>query len=181
MAKIVHWALKDGVRLAQTVGKELSNPSQYSPEEFVAAAERALKKSPNEWVIYYSLADKYQALGYYADALKSTQKCVELRPKDLRSVYALATSYNILTRAAWTDKEDEASKVFKTLFSDKDKFDKKYSQAGLDHTGLAVETAAAQAIRWFEHALTLKPDQASRYQINMDLKTLYVRFPHLRH
>jgi len=51
--KIVRWGFKDGFRLAQTVGKELSNPSQYSPEEFIVAAECALKKFPDEWVIYY--------------------------------------------------------------------------------------------------------------------------------
>ncbi len=180
MAKIIHWGFQDGFRLAQTVGKELNNPSQYSPEEFIVAAERALKKFPNEWAIYYVLADNYQKLGYYAEALKSTQKCVELKPKDIRSVYALATSYNLLTRAGWSEKEDQMSKVIKILFADTDKIDKKYSQAGLDHTGLAVETAAVQAIRWFEQALTLKPDGASRDLINQDLITLYQRFPHLR-
>ena len=60
MANISRWGLKDGFRLAQTVGKELSDPSKYTPEEFIAAAERAKKKNPNEWVIYFSIADKYR-------------------------------------------------------------------------------------------------------------------------
>ena len=180
MTKISRWGITDGFRLSQTVGKELNDPSRYTTEEFIAAAERALKKYPQEWVIYYSLGDKYQQLGYYAEALRSTQKCVEIRPKDIRSVYALATSYNILTRAAWTDKEEEVSKVFRVLVGEIDKVDKKCSQAGLDHTGLVVETAAAQAIRWFERALTLNPDRESIYQIEQDLTTLYERFPHLR-
>lgn len=180
MAKIIRWGLSNGFRLAQTVGKELNDPSRYTTDEFIAAAERALKKYPNEWVIYYSLGDKYQQMGYYAEGLKATQKCVEIRPDDIRSVYALATSYNILTRAAWSEKEDAAATVLKALINDIDQFEKRYSQAGLDHIGLAVETAAVQAIRWFERALTLGPDRESRTQIEQDLATLYTRFPHLR-
>jgi len=168
------------MQLARTVGKELRNPSQYTPEEFVAAADRALKKYPDEWVIYYTLGDNFQQLGLYAQALQATQKCVEIRPDDIRSAYALATSYNILTRAAWTEKEDQVSRVFKLLLGDIDKFDKRYSQAGLDHTGMAVETAAVQAIRWFEQALRMKSDRQSKEQIKDNLKTLYIRFPHLR-
>ncbi|MBW8011204.1 MAG: hypothetical protein FVQ83_08190 [Chloroflexi bacterium] len=178
--KIEHWGVRDGIRLARTVGKELSNPSQYSSEEFIIAGESALKKFPNEWVIHYSLADKYQELGYYAEGIKATQECFKIRPKDISSAYALASAYNLLTRAAWTEKEDEASKVFNALFPDLDKMDKRYSQAGLDRTGLAVETAAVQAIRWFEHCLTMKTDLNSKNQINQHLNTLYKRFPNLK-
>jgi tetratricopeptide (TPR) repeat protein len=177
---ITRWGITDGFRLAQTVGKELTDPSRYATEEFITAAESALQKHPNEWVIYYSLGDKYQQMGYYANGLESTKKCVEIRPNDIRSVYALATSYNILTRAAWSEKENEAANVYKAIIGDIDKFDKRYSQAGLDRIGLAVETAAVQAIRWFEHALTLRPDRESQVQIEQDLATLYLRFPHLR-
>ncbi len=181
MANIVRWGITDGFRLAQTVGKELNNSSSYTTKEFIIAAERALVKHPNEWVIYYSLGDKYQESGYYAEGLWATQKCVELRPNDIRSTYALATSYNILTRAAWTESEEEVvANVIKALIIDIDKADRRISQAGLDHTGLAVETAALQAIRWFERSLALKPDSEDRFQINNDLATLYKRFPHLQ-
>lgn len=180
MANIIRWGLTDGFRLAQTVGKELSDPSRYTPEEFIAAAERAKKKHPDEWVIYYSLADKYQQLGYYTEALLATQRCVEIRPKDIRSVYALATSYNLITRAAWSDKEDEVANLLKLFFGNKDQIDKRLSQGAIDRTGLTVETAAVQAIRWFENALTLNPDSQSKTQIQMDLQVLYKRFPHLK-
>jgi tetratricopeptide (TPR) repeat protein len=180
MANIIRWGLTDGFRLAQTVGKELDNAPNATPEEFVAAAERAKKKYPGEWVIYYTLADKYQQLGYYPEALLATQKCVEIRPKDIRSVYALATSYNLITRAAWSDKEDEVASLLELFFGDKGPIDKRLSQGAIDRTGLTVETAAVQAIRWFENALTLNPDSQSKTQLQMDLQTLYVRFPHLK-
>ena len=180
MANIIRWGVTDGMRLAKTVGKELQNPANYTLEEFITAAECALEKYPDEWVIYYSLGDKYQQLGYYAEGLRVTQKCVKLRPKDIRSVYALATSYNMLTRSAWSEDEKKAAQVLQLLIKNTDKFDEKYSQAGLDRTGLAIETAAVQAIRWFERALTLGPDRESLAQIKMDLATLYKRFPHLK-
>lgn len=180
MANINHWGLTDGFHLSQTVGKELSDPSSFTPEEFIAAAERAKKKNPNDWIIYYTIADKYQQLGYYTEALLATQKCVEIRPNDIRSVYALATSYNLITRAAWSDKEEEIVSLLKIFFGNKDQIDKKLSIGALDRTGLTVDTAAVQAIRWFENALTLSPDSQSKAQIQWDLQTLYERFPHLK-
>lgn len=105
---------------------------------------------------------------------------MEIRPNDIRSIYALATSYNLITRAAWSDKEDEAAKLLQIFFGNKENVDKRLSQAAIDRTGLAIETAAVQAIRWFEKALTLNPDGQSQAQIQWDLKTLYERFPHLK-
>jgi len=181
MANITRWGITDGFRLAQTVGKELPDPSRYTPEEFIAAAERAKRKFPNDWGICYMLADKYQQLGYYTEGLLNTQKCVEIRPTDIRSVYALATSYNLITRAAWSEKEEEAAKLFSLILGkSQETVDKKLAQGSVDRTGLAVETAAVQAIRWFEKAMTLNPDAQSRGQIQMDLLTLYKRFPHLK-
>lgn len=180
MANIIGWGLIDGNRLARTVGRELSDPNNYSNEEFIRAAQIAARKHPNEWVIYYTLADKCQTEGFYSVALEATQRCVELRPRDLRSCYALAVSYYILTRADWSENEDELSKVFKILVGNEDKFDRRYSQAGLDHIGMTVETAAIQAIRWFEKCTTLQADKESTTMINSHLNTLYSRFPHLR-
>ncbi len=177
MANITHWGITDGMRLAQTVGKELNDPSRYTTEEFLAAGVRALKKYPNEWVIHYTLADKFQQMGYYAEGIRETQICVELRPDDIRSAYALATSYNLLTRVSWSENENQAAQIFRALADDIDKFDKKVSQAGLDRTGLTIEVCAIQAIRWFERALNLGPDRESRARIIQDLTTLYKRFP----
>lgn len=180
MPNIIRLGITDRIRFGQTAGKELDDPTRYTKEEFIAACERALKKYPNEWIIHYTLADKYQQMGYYAEGLRETQKCVEIRPNDLRSVYALATSYNILTRAVWSEQENQAARVFEELAGIMFDIDKRISQAGLDHTGLAIETCAVQAIRWFERALTLGPDTESRVQINQDLATLYERFPKSR-
>jgi tetratricopeptide (TPR) repeat protein len=177
MANIAHIGISDRYRLAQTIGKELGNRTSYTPEEFIAAGERAATKYPNEWIVFYALADKYQELGYYTEGLRAAQKCVELRPKDIRAVYALATSYNLITRAAWSENEDEAAEILQIVAGERDKVDRRLAQGAIDRTGLAVDTAASQAIRWFERALTLNPDNRSRVQIQWDLATLYNRFP----
>jgi tetratricopeptide (TPR) repeat protein len=178
---IVKWSPTDGFRLARTVGRNLTDPSHYTTEEFIAAAEAAVEQHPDEWVVFYTLGDKYQEVGRYADALRVCKRCVELRPNDIRSTYALATAYRLLARAAWSQKEAEmVNSVLKELFGGSDVIDPTLAQRELDQTGLLVETAAAQAMRWFERALMLKPDKQSREQIEWDLKTLYEQFPNLK-
>jgi hypothetical protein len=54
------------------------------------------------------------------------------------------------------------------------------SKTEIEEMGMVLDTAAAQAIRWFERALELSPDAASARQIMQGLSTLYERFPHLR-
>jgi tetratricopeptide (TPR) repeat protein len=183
MAGISRWSLADGHRLARTVGRNLRNAAHYTTVEFIEAAEKAAGQHPKEWVVFYALGDKYQQVGRYVDALRACKRCVELRPNDIRSVYALATAYNLLTRAEWAGKEEMVPilDAMRDIAGERDLIDPSLSQAELDKTGLIVETAAAQAMRWFERALTLKPDRQSRQQIEWDLQTLYKRFPHLQH
>jgi tetratricopeptide (TPR) repeat protein len=182
MANIAKWSFIDGFRLARSVGRNLPNPAQYTAEEFIVAAEKAAKQHPTEWVVFFALGDKYQEVGRYADALRACKRCVELRSNDIRSTYALATAYNLLTRAAWPKEiveqlPDSLKDVMRELG---DILDPQLAHTELDKVGIAVETAATQAIRWFERSLVLNPDKQSRAQIEWDLETLYKRFPHLQ-
>jgi tetratricopeptide (TPR) repeat protein len=167
--------------LARAVGRHLKDPSNYSTAEFVEAAEAAAKEHPREWVVFYSLGDKYMALGEYARALQACKRCVELRPNDLRSAYALATAYNMLTRAEWTSLPRDIAQVIRLLqIPGRESLDPAKARTEIEEIGMVVDTAAAQAIRWFEKCLRLGPDAQSRAQIQWDVETLYGRFPHLR-
>ena len=95
-------------------------------------------------------------------------------------MYALATSYNLLTRASWA-KEQADERNAKFGLTGFNKIDPKLAKEELEKAGLTLETAVAQAIRWFERALELNPDNRSKKQIQWDLETLYQRFPKLRH
>ncbi len=173
-------SLIDGYRLARKVGDHLKDSTKYTIEEFIQVAEQATKKYPGDWVTLYALGTKYPDIGKYTESIKILGRCVELRPKDIRSVCALATSYNLLTRASWTEEQaDERNAKFGlTGFN---RIDPEQAKEELKKAGLTLETAVAQAIRWFERALELNPDNQSKAQIQWDLETLYQRFPKLRH
>jgi len=181
MPGISQWGLTDGMKLARTVGRHLSDRQTYSPQEFIEAAEKAAREQPNEWVIWFTLGDKYQATGQYVQSLQACKRCVELRPNDIRSAYALATAYNILTRASWTTIEPHITALTAFLGTQGiDKFSPRQSELALAEADMVIDTAAAQAMRWFERALQLNPDASSLAQIRQDLGTLYQRFPHLQ-
>ena len=179
-AKIERWGIRDGIRWARTVGRTLVTSRNPSTQEFLDAAERAAEIYPNEWVIFYRMGEFYIQIGVYAQSLRACQRCVELRPKDIRSTYALATAYNMLARAGWTDIEWQTAEELSRIHElPEGVFDRQASKTELAELGMAAETAAAQAMRWFERSLQLKPDRESRTQIGEDLSTLYRRFPHL--
>jgi tetratricopeptide (TPR) repeat protein len=173
-------SLIDGYRLARTVGDRLKDRTNYTPEEFVDAAEEAIKEFPDDWVTLYSLGDKYQDLGRYADSVRVLGHSVEVRPKDIRSAYALATAYNLLTRAGWT-KEQASEANVRMRLTGYNRIDPELAKKELDKASLTLDTAASQAIRWFERSFELNPDNQSKEQIQQDLETLYKRFPKLRH
>ena len=179
MKNIFGWSPIDGFRLARTVGKYLSNRSNYKTEEFIKAAEIALKKYPKEWVIYFSLGDKYQSIGRYADSLALLIKCVELRHDDVRSTYALATAYNILTRASWSQQEADVANTMFGLTGNQ-RIDPKLVEIEMKKAGLTIQASVIQAIRWFKKTLDLNPDEKSKNQIQDDLRTLYARFPYIQ-
>jgi len=182
MPNISRWGTTDGMRLARTVGKYLRDRSQYTTQEFIDAAERAALEYPDDWVIFYSLGDKYMSIGQLARALTACKRCVELKPNDIRSAYALATAYNMLTRADWASIKPEIEQFVQLLRPPPEAgpFDPDVSKSEAEELGIVIDTAAAQAMRWFERALQLGPDRDGYRQIQQDLHVLYQRYPHLR-
>ena len=177
MGSISKLTIKDRMRLARTADRRLADPFHYTTAQWIAAAEEALQEFPNEWIVYYALGDHYQMAGRYGDALRVIWRCVELRPRDIRATYALATGYNLLTRAAWSPKE---SRMVFNMMGAREIIPSPDAVKGmLDEIGLSIDMAALQAVRWFERSLSLRPDVSSRTQITQDLETLHKRFPQL--
>jgi hypothetical protein len=177
---VVEVETTDKIRFATIAGQFFTDLAIASQEDYIRACELALKHYPNEWIIHYVLAGKYCDLGYYADCLRENLMCVKIRPNDIRSVYALATSYRLFMRADWSKEENEIAQILKENVGIGFVVDKHYSQAGLDHTGLTVETCAFQAIKWFERALQLGPDCESKNQIIQNLNIIYIEFPQFK-
>ncbi len=177
MRDITKWTLKDRFQFARTIGRKLNDPARCTPQEMLRAAERASKEYPNEWVVFFILADQYQRVGRYVESLHACKRCVELRPSDVRSAYALGTAYNLLTRAAWTEKEEDLIEFVQPLLNGVDDLNPDWARAALEEAGLTIEVAAAEAKRWFQQALSLRPDTESRTLIECHLSTLCENFP----
>lgn len=182
MGSITAFSILERMKLGSlTSGAPGFTSADQSPKALIAALEWASHNHPTEWLIYYILGDQYQRVARYTDALRVCQRCVELRPDDIRSPYALGTAYNMMVRAGFsTPKEMQAVALALKLFGHIDRIDPILSQAALDQNDMLLETAALQAIRWFERALVLRPDSASRTMIEQDLSTLYHRYPKLK-
>ena len=175
MAKIVGWSMFDGFRLTKALGGTIDTRKPHTPEALIAAAERAAAVHPDAWVLFYVLGDNYQQLGRYADAIRAGKHCVELRPNDIRSAYALASAYCMLTRADWAGSAEHEQ----MLRDMGDPIPPGVAVRELAKTGLTTLEAARQAIHWFERAQQLGPDRHSREQINLDAQALYDRYPQL--
>jgi len=92
----------------------------------------------------------------------------------------LATAYNLLTRAGWTKEQAEEGNNMLGL-TGHGRIDPDLAKAEITKADLSLDTAVSQAIRGFERAFELNPDNQSRKQIQWDLETLYKRFPKLSH
>jgi len=178
MPSVTRWSLTDKFRLERTVGPYLKGRAEYTEEEFIEATEKAAEQHPNEWVVFITLAAEYGSVSRFADGLRASKRCVELRPDDIRSVFALATAYTQLAL-------DASNEHFELLwqFHDKEEAaesEREHAKAELAKLGMAVETAAVQAMRWIERVLVMGPDSRYRAILSANLQTLWERFPHLR-
>jgi hypothetical protein len=61
-------------------------------------SEAAIRE-PKEWIYYYTLCDIFQTLGDLAQSMQACQVMGELRPNDIRTLYAMSTTARILARA----------------------------------------------------------------------------------
>ena len=87
MSKIEGMKFFEGFRLAKTVGRHLKDRSNYTPEEFIEIAEISIRKFPDDWITLYALGNKYPDVGRYYDSIKILEKCVEIKPKLLISMF----------------------------------------------------------------------------------------------
>lgn len=137
----------------------------------------ATEKNPNEWVYWYALADSCLSEGLYSLALKACEKCLQLRPNDPRSTYAIATLYRALTRARFID--NPKAKELQNLMSAASGviFDPKLSATGLKQIGITIEEAARKSIQYFEETLKLRINRSEEQHVRSILKELYEDFP----
>jgi tetratricopeptide (TPR) repeat protein len=178
VANVAGWSFFDSLKWSQTVGRQLKQASNYTAPEFIEAVEKAAAEHPDVWVVFYTLADKYQDVGEYAKAVEACRRCVALRPHDIRSAYAMASIYYVLTAAQWANGEGNGRADAEAMFTSLGlAFDPQACRDALDELHVTVRSAAAAAMGWFGAALMMRPDRESRYDIEASLQLLQERFP----
>jgi hypothetical protein len=112
MAKITGWPVFDVPRLQRILRPYLLKvlgrlPSEgiadVSAEQYARAIELASLEYPSNWLLFYILGSKRLELNQLSASLAATLKCVELLPNYIRSAYALASIYNVLSYGGWPD------------------------------------------------------------------------------
>lgn len=144
--------------------------------------ESAVTIWPRRWVYWYALADYYACAGELSKALHACERCYELRPRDLRSAYALATALRILTRARYVgDGRVEAIRKLTSTISGPPffyDFNPEASAAALAEVGLTAEEAAKRSIQLFKDVLK-RVRGLDAVHVRENIASMYIDFPHL--
>jgi tetratricopeptide (TPR) repeat protein len=159
--------------------------SRAAKQEAVKVLEAKVREKPREWFFWYALGDWYIDLDDYAKAVHACEKCYELRPRDPRSAYSLATTLHVLTRAKYLGypKVKEFQESFKELLesgmSSHDIFCLLKSQQGLKELGLTINQAAEKSLTLFEEVITLGVSGSEAKMVEDTLAVMYAEFPYL--
>ena len=175
--------LKLGSAISSATSK-YGNPqtSREATQEAVKALEVKVREKPKEWIFWYALGDWYSALGDYAKAVRACEKCYDLRPRDPRSAYGLATALRMLTRAKYVGhpKVTEMREFLaESGMSGYDEFDPSKSQRGLEELNLTIDQAAEKSLALFEEVITLGVNDSEAKMVKDNLAAMYAEFPHL--
>jgi tetratricopeptide (TPR) repeat protein len=187
LAKIFRGFSPEGTDTKQFIEQSL-------PSEVITHLESYMKENPNQWLIRYTIGDWYTRDNRYIDALNALDKAYEIRPRDPRSTYALATTYRILARARLVgfdvsfddvDMEDmqkfanETHGSVREILESQSEFDPKASADELEKLELTIDEVATKALEYFEETLRLGVrTEELKFVIN-DLQIMYSQFPHL--
>lgn len=189
LASIAEWSFLDSWKLSREVGRYLANPHDYCVDEFIEAAQKAVQEKPDSWVVWYSLADRCCQVGRYTEAMSACERCLDLRPRDIRSFYSIATVYNMLTYAEYSGARTPAmaSDIMRLrqksgIPPGKDILSNPYrvveaAAESLVELGMTVEDAAQMAFCHFSQCLRMQPERNSEAAIAQHMATLKTRFP----
>jgi len=166
-----------------TVVAQYGNPkgSREAVLATISALENALGKNRKEWIYWYVVSEYYMTNEEFGKFVHATQKCFELKPKDPRSIYALATAYFTITHAKdiGDTLKREAANELKRISPDW-AYNPEKSQQVLDEMGLTAEQAGMEAITLFGFLLSEKLPSEDEMNIRLSLKGLHAKFPNLK-
>jgi hypothetical protein len=132
---------------------------------------------PNNWYINYFLGDRYCGIKDYSNSIKYLSEAYRIRSYDIRSTFALASVYRILSRAKY--KNEDLKDLFPNMEEIPPDFDPKESNRVLEELGFTVDQVAQKAIKLFEEMLQIGVRANERGFINTCLDKMRADFPNL--
>ncbi len=167
------------MRGLRTISGNIPNTIDDLPGGLVISRlEKFLQKNPKDWFTMYLLGDWYIRDKQYVKSIEVLERAFCLRPKDIRSTFALATAYRHLSRAQFigVPKELLFEGVPKYFIEE---FDPETSQMELLKLGKTVDEVALKAMLLFEETLRLGVRKDEKNIVIESLQKMYVEFPHL--
>jgi hypothetical protein len=149
----------------------------------VARMEAAVQSKPDEWIYWYWLADAYQKTGLLANSVLACENCYALRPKDIRSTYALATALRVLLRAKFVGAsriENVREKIAESGLASYSEFSPEASQEALTELGMTLEQAAERPLALFEEVRNAGVRGQEADVAKNAISAIYSDFPCLR-
>jgi len=169
-----------------SVGYDHLRRDRAALAECVSLLQAAVEAKPDDWVCWYALGDLYQPLGELVKSVRAGEKCYELRPRDPRSAYALASNLRTLTHAKYVGQQsyiEARTEMHEQLAAIQDyaeSFNPDRSQEALDELGMTLDLAAEWCLVLFQRVLALGVRGEDKKHVEETLDALYTEFPRLR-
>ena len=188
-SQLAYYSLTERFKLNSVLGKvvaQYGNPkgSREAIAVTINALETALDKDKNEWIYWYTLGEYYLATEEFAKFFYAAQKCFDLKPKDVRSSYVLATACNELSKAKFVGDTERFEEVATLVGLNQLPADYVYNpekcQEALEELGLTIDQCAMKAITLFQMLLREKLPPEDKKNIQVSLEGLQYVFPNLR-
>lgn len=169
------------VQFNQVSGSTIEHNSNQA---IIDRLEALLQKRPTDWHALFLLGDRYIQDKRYISGLEALTKAYDVRPRDPRSSFALATAYRVLTRAQY--KGVHVDDLFQAdvlrdpkLKTEIISFDPKASKEALEVLNLSIDEAAEKAMFLFEQTLILGVRKNEEYIVKESLQRMYADFPQI--
>lgn len=184
LAKIFRGFSPEGMDTKTFIERSLS-------AEVITHLESYMNENPNKWISHYVLGDWYMKDKRYVEALRVLEKAYDLKPRDPRSTYSLATAYRIFTRArlagydvSFNDEDvvkfaNESGVSIRELLEIQSEFHPEASADELGKLELTIDEVAMKAMEYFEETLLLGVRSDEIKFVITDLQTMYLDLPHL--
>ncbi len=174
MSELDYLSFWERLQLGQAIGW-LTSAETPTPI-LIAKLEQAALEHPTRWIIHYTLGDYCFRLARYADALRANLKCEELRPLDVRTMYALGTVYRYMASAKFLSLSAEQRAQWKNSIA---YFDLERAGRALQELGMTPLQAAREAIRWMNKACGVAYGRDVQAHLRENVAVIKRQFPEL--